>query len=184
MSGMHCYFIRVNGNTAHNNPSNAPCYVPGEPPRYPQTFFSYIDLCLSNGFIRIGWPATGDLSRGRHVPLRTPCYRPIPTHIRKYLDEFRLITEGSVVLMPDKLRPGTLYIGETTSGYRYSSEMPFECAHRIKVKWDRNNGRPIEYSAADLGISIHGGYWRRAFQILSEERELIRGIDASRRQFR
>ena len=175
------FFIRANGNTAHNNPAKPQCYVKGEPPHWPETFFNYADLCLSRRFIRIGWPATGDLRPFQQIPHRTPCYRLKP-NIRSYLDQFRSIRPGSIVLMPDKDRPGVLYIGETTSTYYYSSDMPYECAHRLDMEWDRRDRQFVEYDTRVLRIPIRGGFWTRAFQDLSrcEDKGLIARIDAAR----
>ena len=50
------YFVRVNGNTLHNDPGKPQYYVPGEPPKYPKTDFNAIDFCLKRNIVRIGWP--------------------------------------------------------------------------------------------------------------------------------
>src|SRR5437773_748108 len=68
------YFIRVNGDTGHNDPGKPNSYVPGEPPKWPKRFFSYVSLCLTEGFVRIGWPATGDLRIVSRVPHATKAY--------------------------------------------------------------------------------------------------------------
>jgi len=183
MSEQGYFFICVNGDTAHNNPAETDCYVRNEPPQWPETFFNYADLCLSRGFIRIGWPGTGDLRQFEQIPLRTRCYGSFKPRVRRYLDEFRRIPQRSIVLMPDKERPGVIYIGETTSAYAHSPELPIECAHRIRVKWDRRNGCFATYSATGLQISIQHGFWKYAFQNLSrcKDRGLTRRIDAARR---
>src|SRR5579859_869365 len=137
------YFVRVNGDTTHNNPGNPSCWIPGEPPTFPETYFNYADYCLTNGLIRIGWPAVGNLTRHPDVPESTPCYDNIDPHIRAYLQDFRDIAVGSVILMPDKDRPGVLYIGTTTGPYVYTYNPPrdpYECAHRIPITWDRKVG--------------------------------------------
>jgi hypothetical protein len=182
MAKQDYFFVRVNGDTAHNNPGKAQCYVRNEPPTWPETFFNYVELCLNRGFVRIGWPASGDLRRLQQIPDRTPCYSLEP-HIRSYLDQFRSIRPGSVVLMPEKDRPGVLYIGETTSTYHYSTDVPYECAHRLNVKWDRRDGQFAEYDARALRIPIRGGFWTRAFHDLSRwhDQGLTARIDAARR---
>ncbi len=63
---MHVWFIRCNGETAHNEPGT-PRFVPGEPPQFPERAFNYRDECLCKGFARVGWPAAGDL---RHADWR------------------------------------------------------------------------------------------------------------------
>ena len=50
------YFIRVNGESDHNNPNRRSWYVEGEPPKFPKTYFNYLDYCIENNVIRIGWP--------------------------------------------------------------------------------------------------------------------------------
>ena len=40
---------------------------------------------------------------------------------------------------------------------------PYECAHRVGVTWDRDDGGFIRYSAASLGMTTDGGFWLRAF---------------------
>jgi hypothetical protein len=179
------YFIRVNGSTGHNDPSKPEAYVPGEPPTWPERYFNYADYCLSNGFVRIGWPAAGDLSKVTRVPEYTDAYALKP-HIRSYLVEFRDIAPGSVILMPDKDRSGVLYIGETTTPYFYSPTLPFECVHRLGVVWDRSKDRFAEYHAAALGIGTRGGFWMRAFQNLSRSQDvaLIARINAARARSR
>jgi hypothetical protein len=106
--------------------------------------------------------------------------------VQKYLLAFRDIEVGSVILLPDKDRPGVLYIGDVVSRYEYNyspPEHPYECAHRVGVRWDRRSGTPVEYAAADLGISIRGGFWTRAFHRIDGRRrpELIERIDSARR---
>ena len=50
---MHVWFIRCNGETAHNEPGT-PRFVPGEPPQFPKREFNYRDECLCKGFARVG----------------------------------------------------------------------------------------------------------------------------------
>ena len=58
------YFVRVNGNTDHNNPQKKECYVPDNLPGYPETYFNGVSFCLEKGIIRTGWPDTGDMRQG------------------------------------------------------------------------------------------------------------------------
>jgi hypothetical protein len=55
-SCMSIWFIRCNGETAHNQPGTSR-HVPGEPPRWPAREFNYHDKCLEDGFARYGLPA-------------------------------------------------------------------------------------------------------------------------------
>jgi hypothetical protein len=151
-----------------------------------------VPYCLTHGIARIGWPDVGDL---RHVPRKVgaavDCYdfdsRRVGPHVRKYLLAFRDITVGSVVLLPDRDRPGVLFIGEVTRGYDYSYDPPrhpYECAHRVGVAWDRRDGQAVEYRADDLHIGIRGGFWTRAFHRIdaAQKRDLIERIEARRRR--
>jgi hypothetical protein len=140
--------------------------MPGEPPTYPDTYFNNADYCLTNGIIRIGWPGVGDLTKQLDVPESTSCYGDIDSHIRIYLQEFRDIASGSVILMPDKDRSGVMYIGTTIGLYVYTYNIPrdpYECAHRIPVMWDRRAGAFAEYHSHRLALKTRGGFWTRAF---------------------
>ena len=174
------YFIRVNGNTAHNNPQEDQCFVPGEPPHYPRTYFNYYKKCLAEGFVRIGWPDVGDLRTMDRTRVLAHCYcwEGIKQHVRNYLESFLNIPLRSTVLMPNKDNPGELSIGTTTSSYYFSHNVPhnpYECAHRINVQWD-----PVRYHADELGINIQGGWWRRAFHHI-EDVGIIDQIKATRK---
>ncbi|MDE0354176.1 MAG: hypothetical protein OXK20_00735 [Deltaproteobacteria bacterium] len=180
------YFIRVNGHTAHNNPNVENCFVPGEPPEYPQTFFSYYSKCLADSFVRIGWPGVGNLmDDGAEAVADCYNWQDIPRHVAGYLHGFSLIPIGSTVLMPNSNNPGELAIGSTTSEYYFSHHVPddpYECAHRIRVRWDTNEqGNPIQYQADELGIDIHGGWWRRAFHHIVDA-NVIAGVEGARHQ--
>ena len=168
------YFLRVNGNTAHNDPGRPNHYVPGEPPPYPQTYFNYLAYCFENDIARIGWPDTGDLravsktgalARGYDLG----CIKKLH---REYLETFVKIANGSVILVPDKDHSGDVYICTVTRGYHYYHQVPdhpYECAHRLGVRWDRDHGgQPISYHARHLNISNQGGFWMRAFHALND----------------
>lgn len=168
------YFVRPNGNSAHANPADKTCYVVGEPSDgslYP--YFNYARFCLERGFIRIGWPDTGDLTSPTRAGKRANCYtlESIASYKRDYLESFIAISKGATVLMPDQSVRGCLYIGTVTGPYYYKAnppEDPYECAHRLPVDWDTNgkgNFRP--YDAESLGAGLTGGFWRRAFADLS-----------------
>lgn len=179
------YFVRVNGETAHNDPSRRDCFVQGELPVFPNRHFDYTDYCLREGVVRIGWPAIGPLGDGRSVPRDTPCYGTLSPRVRRYLEAFREISKEDVVLMPDKREPGILHIGRVICGYwsRFAlPEHPYECLHRVSVEWDRSEGMPARYRARDLSISIRGGFWRTAFHRLDAAKHTatIRQIDQAR----
>lgn len=179
------YFIRVNGDTAHNDPSVVNCFVANEPPRYPATYFNYVADCLAKNFVRIGWPDVGDLTTRNKTGALANCYdwHSIDQYVRDYLDGFFNIPIGSTVLMPDKDNPGNIYIGTTTSRYYYFHNLPsspYECSHRIDVKWDTDNqGNHVIYHAGLLGINIHGGWWRYAFHIINDN-AIINNVLAAR----
>lgn len=163
------YFIRANGNTGHNDPANAACYVPGEPPKHPDNYYNGLAYCFAKNIVRLGWPDVGDLRSKDGRGALAQCYRyeTLPTDKKRYLDTFRNIRVGSIILVPDKDSPGDVYIAEVTGPYNYFHDVPYdpyEHAHRFPAKWDRDkNGRPITYKASRLGIGIRGGFWLKAF---------------------
>lgn len=166
---MGYYFIRVNGNSGHTDPYQKSHYIPDEPTHGPNHFFNYLDFCFREDIARIGWPDTGDLRTSNQAGKLTSGYtfETLAPYIQRYLEEFRAITVGETVLVPDKAAPGRLYIGEVTKPYHYYHQVPihpYECAHRLGIRWDRDaHGIPIPYSAKELGISIQGGFWLKAF---------------------
>jgi len=166
------YLVRVNGNTLHNNPAVLSHYVPGEPPWHPATAFNATRFCLDRGIIRIGWPDTGDLTKSPGEMALAQGYRldTLPQYVQRYLRSFRDIAVGSLVLMPDKARPGEFYMGNVTGGYHYVHDIPmepYEHAHRLSVDWDRNDLGHRVYFARDFGIPTQTGFWRRAFADLN-----------------
>ena len=183
---MPYFFVRVNGDTAHNDPSEPKCYVKGEPPHFPATYFNYYQYCLDNNIVRIGWPDVGDIIAGNKTKALKNCYdmNNIPTHIKDYLSSFSKIPLKSNILMPNKDHPGELYLGEVIKTYLYYHNVPqhpYECSHRVGVKWDHDiNGNPIIYRASQLGINIIGGWWRRAFYEIRDI-TLMSNIDNARR---
>jgi hypothetical protein len=167
---MH-YFIRANGSSLHNDPSRMDRYVAGEPPLNP---FNYLDYSFRNNVARIGWPGTGDLCQAVASNFAVHPYsnKEFKKRHRDYLRQFFQILPGSVVLVPNKDAPGDIFMGLVTEGYRYwyeTPEHPYECAHRVRVDWDRDrDGRPIRYKSIDLNIGIQGGFWMRAFHLLEQ----------------
>jgi len=148
--------------------------------------YNYYDYCLRNGFIRIGWPDVGDLIKGNRSGALSNFYslESVKTHIKNYLLDFSHTPLKSIVLMPNKDIPGNLYIGEVESSYEYYHDVPkapYECAHRLGVKWDKDiNGNPKLYHASDLNIGIIGGWWLRAFHKITNQ-NIIDAIDRTRR---
>jgi len=183
------YFVRANGETLHNNPRRTEAFVAGEPPEYPQTYFNGLSFCFRENIVRIGWPDTGDLrTRDRKGALaRAYSLQTVPEHVKGYLETFRSIRPGSVVLVPNKDATGDIYIAQVTSGYDYYHSVPthpYEHAHRVGVRWDRDQrNQPIIYHASLLGIPIRGGFWTRAFAVIDRNanaQEIIGRIEAAR----
>ncbi|BCM90172.1 hypothetical protein IAD21_02023 [Abditibacteriota bacterium] len=166
------YFVRVNGNTIHNNPNDPDRYIPGEPPRYPNTYFNALKYCLQNNFARIGWPATGDLNDALKQDVLTAPYssKEFTDNHRKYLRSFFNIQKGSVILIPDKDHSGDIYLGKVIKTYHYFNDVPvasYEHSHRLGVEWLRDTeGNPKCFKASALNISNIGGFWTRAFHAL------------------
>lgn len=171
---MNHYFIRVNGKTCHNNPNDVRSFVPSEPPEFPATEFNYLEFCLQNGIVRHGWPDTGDLTDDRRRGKLARAYdiETIDPHVASYLHRFQKIQVGSVVVVPDKDHSGDLYVGAVTGPYHYFHDVPdhpYECAHRLKVDWDRQmDGQPVVYRAKEFNITTRGGFWLRAFAALDD----------------
>jgi hypothetical protein len=187
-SARNYFFVRANGQTVHNDPARPGCFVADEPPAFPRTDFDHVQYCLGYDVVRIGWPGVGDLRLATEVPDFSPCYGRLPQRTREHLLAFRSIPVGAGVLMPDKQRPGVVYAGDATLPYSYFHQPPahpFECAHRLGVRWDRDpvTGLPADYRAADLGMSSRGGWWLWPFHHLAPGRhdELIARIDGVRR---
>lgn len=181
------YFIRANGSTAHADRSKPQCFVKGEPAPPSKGYFNHIPYCVREGIARIGWPDTGDLRAAPKTGALANCYSlaTLKKHVQRYLLHFRDIAVGSVVLVPDKDRPGELIMGDVTGGYTYFHCLPehvYENAHRVAVQWDRREGEVLGYTANEIGLSILGGFWTRAFHRIdrTQHRKLIASIDAAR----
>jgi len=176
---MH-YFVRVNGNSGHNDPGKPESYVPGEPPIFPARRFNYVDYCLRENIVRIGWPDTGDLGASPKTGALVRAYDlgSLRPHVKGYLAEFREIAPGSVVLMPNPDVRGEVYIGTVTRPYWYFHDVPdhpYECSHRVGVRWDcETTGSARKYQAESLGLGIRGGFWARGFQVLERVRSFPR----------
>ncbi len=90
---MPYFFVRVNGDTAHNNSSSPNCYVPNEPPIFPATFFNYCQYCLDKNIVRIGWPDVGDMLIVAKSGALSNCYdlASLKPYIQDYLTAFSRI---------------------------------------------------------------------------------------------
>ena len=102
---MPYYFVRVNGETAHNDPNSQNCYVKNEPPFYPANYFNYYQYCLDNNIVRIGWPDVGDLLIGNKANALANCYQwnTLEDRKRDYLTSFSQLPITSIILMPKSL---------------------------------------------------------------------------------
>ena len=182
---MH-YFVRVNGDSGHNDPSRPDAYVPREPPLYPAKSFNYVHYCLEQSVIRIGWPDTGDLRGPQKSGALANAYDldSIEPRHRGYLLQFRDIDRGAVILMPNPKVRGQIFIGDVVTGYEYFHEVPkhpYECAHRLGVVWDRHaDDKGTSYDAEELGIHLRGGFWRSAFAVLERVKGGARIIERIR----
>jgi hypothetical protein len=184
---MKHFFIRVNGQTVHNNPIEKDCYVPGELTHFLRNGYSnYLSYCFENDIVRFGWPDVGDISKGKRIGAKANCYDldSIKSYIRKYLLQFSDIQSGSILIVPDRDKSGDIYICEVVRTYWYETNGPYECAHRVGVKWDRDyQSQPILYTSEQLGIS-KGGWWLRAFQEIKEPEIITKIASIRERKFR
>ena len=167
------YFIRVNGASVHTDPANKNCFVEKEPEEFRRVGYSnYLNYCLTHNFVRIGWPDVGDIKTGDRKGAKSNCYNwntknIITDEVSEYLKEFSAIKVASIVLVPNRDKPGDVYIGVVAKPYWYEIDGPYECSHRIGVNWDcSSRGEPVAYSKEELGIYSYGGFWRRAFAII------------------
>jgi hypothetical protein len=176
---MSVWFVRSNGETLHNQP-DSPRFVPREPPIFPERTFDHRDLCLRDGFVRVGWPAVGDLRlpgwHERALNMYVPYW---DSRYQRYLEQFGRILTGDTVLLPSGLGQYSVHIGVVVlrdvgtrrirtvrprlPAYSYHHDVGrgdwFENAHRVDVLWDADvAGVPGVHHVPGLG-----GLWRRAF---------------------
>lgn len=182
---MSAWFIRCNGETAHNQPGTAR-FVPGEPPRFPDREFNYVNECLNEGFARVGWPAAGDLRELQWRARATGVYGAMmkPHHVR-YLERFVLIVVGDLVLLPTSARkrnevhlgvvfqPRRPRLRGTGTAYYYYFDVQardwYDNAHRVDVEWaKRADGRPRSFDVPEIG-----GTWIRGFGEVKAGRERV-----------
>ena len=171
------WFVRSNGEAAHNNP-NDDAYVPGEPPIYPLRQFNYTQKCLNDGFARYGWPNTGD--RTVENPIRLAplsySYENLETRYKTYLNKFCSIKAGDLILIPaEGYNRGDVHLGivltvdgkkippyvePRPNAYYYYHDIAkgdwYECAHRVKVLWAKTMSE--EYSVFHINAT-EGFIW-------------------------
>lgn len=164
---MKYYFVRVNGQSFHSNPVKTECFVEAELASAKRSGYSnYLEYCLKNNILRMGWPDVGDLRTKDRAGAKSNCYtlESLDGQIRQYLLGFSSIQPGSLVAVPDKDKPGDMYLCEVTKPYWYETEGPYECSHRLGVNWVRHDGgHPVVFTASQLGIPM-GGWWLRAYK--------------------
>lgn len=183
-----CYFVRANGGTSHADPRNARCFVAGEPAPPPGKQLNHLPYCIQNRIARIGWPDTGDLrAETEKAGALARCYSlsTLEDRHRRYLEQFRCIRVGDLILVPDVTSRGAVCIATVTRGYWYFHDVPthpYENAHRVSVRWDEDSRGVIRYDAESLGLSIRGGCWLWAFHAFDEARNgrLISSIERQR----
>lgn len=186
---MTIWFIRCNGETAHNQPGT-PRYVPGEEPTFPGREFNYRAECLQGGFARVGWPGAGDL--------RAPDWRSrafnvygsvMKRHHIRFLEEFVQIIPGDLVLLPTYQkryethlgvvippRRATITGGRFQTPYYYYFDIPsrnwYENAHRVDVEWaKRADGMAWSFTIPEIG-----GTWMRGFGEVKTGAQRIIGL--------
>ncbi len=102
------------------------------------------------------------------------------------METFRDIPVGGIVLVPNGDMSGDVYIAVVTEPYHYFHNPPadpYEHSHRLGVRWDRDkNGDPILYHAEQLGITVRGGLWRRAFGVITNPLIVSKVNDARERK--
>jgi hypothetical protein len=186
---MNIWFVRSNGESAHNNPAEPAHFIPGEPEG---ETFDYREKCLQEGFARIGWPNTGDLRKPGQGRLAPDSYtlETLPPDCRRYLEGFQSIRAGDLILIPAATGRYTVHLGlvirrDAATGkeaawqagrpaYHFhlpsppSEKDPYECAHRVDVRWQRINGEFAEHRFADLG-----GIWLRPFGKVVKARDAV-----------
>jgi hypothetical protein len=177
---MNIWFTRSNGDTPLNNPKSLD-YVAGEPPKYPKKEYNYRLKCLDEGFARIGWPNTGNLTVKNPIRLAPKGYsfESIEKLHKNYLIKFKSIKAGDFVLIPADDDRGEVHLGIVLTKDRlsvkpYLDPRPdayyhyfdlskgdwYECAHRVNVKWAKTEGQDF---AVFTVKAVEGVMWIKAF---------------------
>jgi hypothetical protein len=186
---MHVWFIRCNGETAHNEPGTAR-YVHGEPPEFPEREFNYRDECLCKGFARVGWPAAGDLRRADWRSRALDAYGSMmKDHHAQFLDQFVRIEVGDLVLLPTYQKRCQVYLGVVVSSRRKQESLRsgglaydyhfdisagdwFENAHRVDVRWAKRLAGLFQV----FDVPEVGGTWIRGFGEVKAGTERIQSL--------
>lgn len=180
---MNVWFIRSNGETAHNKPGSK-LFVAGELPRFPEQKFNYRLECLQGGFARVGWPAVGDLRiAGWRTRGRDAYGTAFSSRYIGYLEGFSAIRPRDIVLMPSERSKYDVHIGAVCKPTDSSSHTPyfyqyqaargdrFENAHRIPVAWARTPSG--EWTS--INVEGLGGLWLKGFaRVDSAKDEVLR----------
>jgi hypothetical protein len=180
---MDYWFTTSHGETEHVDPST-PDYVPGEPHLFPKPNINYREKCLLDGFARVGWPNAGDL-KNNYVGRLAPggySFQSLEKYKQGYLRNFAAIKAGDYIIIPadsdSHVSTGVVHFGFVLSQDKkicppYINPRPdayyfyhdiangdyYECAHRVNVKWARNENSEF----AEYHIKNMGGIWRKAF---------------------
>jgi len=188
---MNIWFVRSNGETAHNNPHDLG-YVPNEPPVYPLKEFNYTQKCLEEGFARYGWPNTGDRREKnpeRLAPL-SYSYNDLDTRYKTYLNKFSSIKAGDLVLIPANAQNrGDVHLGialttdrriippyiePRPNAYYYHHDIAkgdwYECAHRVNVLWAQSEDG--EFSIFHINAT-EDVIWLLAFAQVKDDNGII-----------
>ena len=172
---MSSWFIRSNGETAHNEPGTS-LHMDGEPPAFPARKFNYRKECLDKGFARVGWPGTGDLREPTWRSQARQTYGSMmKRHHVRYLQQFVHILPGDLVLLPTDGRCYQVHLGVVVPprrpelaragipAYYYYFDIPgrnwYENAHRVDVDWAKG----ADGAHGEFNIPGIGGTWRRGF---------------------
>jgi hypothetical protein len=187
---MDVWFVRSNGETGHNQ-RGTKLYVPGEPPQFPARRFNYRRECLTGGFVRIGWPASGDL---RELGWRTraqDAYGGLSSLHVGYLEQFAGIRTGDLVVIPADREKYDVHMGIVQRNsnqpvgmpgwapYFYYYDVPagdwYENAHRIPVQWQGTSAS----APSIVAIPGLGGLWLKAFGRVESARDDV--VDIAKR---
>ncbi|MCD4674237.1 MAG: hypothetical protein K8R77_16355 [Anaerolineaceae bacterium] len=189
---MNIWFVRANGETAHNN-SNDVAYVPGEPPVFPLREFNYTQKCLDDGFVRYGWPNTGDRTAKNPIRLAPQSYSfdDLKKRYQTYLNKFCSIKAGDFILLPANgqnrgdvhlgialtanRKKALPYIEPRPNAYFYYHDVQkgdwYECAHRVNVLWGCTKDE--EFSIFHINAAEQIKVWNLAFSLVKDNEGVI-----------
>lgn len=148
---MNAWFLRANGETAHNVPGSKH-FVRGEPPTFPRREFNYRTECLEGGFARVGWPATGDLRAENWREVAARAYGDVmPARWVRNLERFANIRVGDIVVMPADREPYDVHLGVVVAGREILRRRPG--AHRTPTT---STSRPATGSRTPIVFQCAG----------------------------